>query len=244
MAEQTRKFFMLKSCLKLWGVISFSVCVRVRMDGRCLVVASGFLCSLISWWWKEWRGVCNNTIIQSEITGAAVTPAWVTPAPLLAFTGTNFSTLVSVCRVSQYMKCAEASLHPTVSSQNCFFSQSSVNSGWWCFFCSCASFLWLFRTSACRTISSHQQSHMTCPSSLLSWFHSTKPPFSHPPIPGWCGVSVESFPVLFWNAATHFSWTLFCFTPCFYHTFVQSVSQVFQYLLHSPTYHLSPLTSQ
>lgn len=145
------------------------------------------------------------------------------------------------------MKCAEASLHPAVSSQNRFFFQSSVNSGWRWFFCSCASFLWLFQTSACLIISSHQQSHMTCPSSLLSWFHFTKHPFSHPPIPGWCGVSVESFPVLFWNAATHFSWiypqTLFCFTPCFYNTFVQSVRYFSTYYTLPPII-LSPLTSQ
>lgn len=136
------------------------------------------------------------------------------------------------------MKCAEASLHPAVSSQNCFFFQSSVNSGWRWFFCSCASFLWLFQTSAWLSLRTSRVSWLapphysagSTPLSILSVTHQSQ-----------ADVEFLSFPVLFWNAATHFSWiylqTLFCFTPCFYHTFVQSVSQVFQYLLHSPTYH-------
>lgn len=139
------------------------------------------------------------------------------------------------------MRCAEVSLDPTVwlffvHHRTVFlFSLSSVNSGW-CFFAPVFHFCGCFKPQpACLPIVSHQQSHLTCPSSLLSWFHSTKHPFRHPPIPGWCGVSVESLPVLFWNAAIH-SWiclqTLFCFTPCLHHTYVQSGS-----LLLPPTYH-------
>lgn len=160
-------------------------------DGCCLVVASGFLCSLISWWWKEWRGVCNNTIIQSEITGAAVTPAWVTPAPLLAFTGTHFSTLVSVCRVSQY----ETSASPFLSNEVCWglapsysfitepFFLSVICKLWMMvFFCSCASFLWSFQTSTCDYLFAPAESHdlpllttQLVPLSILSVTHQSQP---------------------------------------------------------------------
>lgn len=119
------------------------------------------------------------------------------------------------------------------------FSQSSVNSGW-CFFAPVLHFCGCFKPQpAWLSIRTSRVTWLAPPQ--LSWFHSTKHPFRHPPIPGWCAVSVESLPVLFWNAAIHFSWiylqTLFCFTPCLHHTFVQSVSQVFQYLLLLPTYH-------